>query len=109
MFTAIVVAMVLIFGASSVGLLDYNLVWVPPTYLWPGILGGLIMGIGFIIGGFCPGTSLVALATRKAGWPVFHAGGACSGSFLFGESGGCSTVFSGTHPTYGRFTIPQSG
>ena len=50
MFSAIVVAMVLIFGATAVGLLDYNLIWVNPTYLWPGIIGGLIMGFGFIIG-----------------------------------------------------------
>lgn len=52
MFTGIIVAMVLIFGASAIGLLDYNLVWVNPTYLWPGIVGGLIMGVGFILGGF---------------------------------------------------------
>ena len=52
MFTGIVVAMVLIFGASGLGLLDYNRVYVNPTYLWPGIVGGLIMGVGFIIGGF---------------------------------------------------------
>lgn len=52
MFTAIVVAMAGIFLTSALGLLDYNLVWVNPTYLWPGIVGGLIMGVGFIIGGF---------------------------------------------------------
>jgi len=52
MFTAIVVAAVLIFLASAMGLLDYNLVWVNPTYLWPGIVGGLVMGVGFILGGF---------------------------------------------------------
>ena len=52
MFTAIVVAMAGIFLASALGLMNYNLVWVNPTYLWPGIVGGLIMGVGFIIGGF---------------------------------------------------------
>ena len=51
-FTAIVVAMLLIFGAAAVGLLDYNLIWVNPTYLASGIVGGLIMGVGFILGGF---------------------------------------------------------
>lgn len=55
MFTAIVVAMVFIFAASGLGLLDYNLIWVNPTYLWPGIVGGLIMGVGFIVGVFAPG------------------------------------------------------
>ena len=65
MFTGIIVAMVLIFGSTAFGWLDYRLIWVNPTYLWPGIVGGLIMGVGFIVGGFCPGTSLVAMATGK--------------------------------------------
>lgn len=85
MFGAIVTAMVLIFGASAIGLLDYNLIWVNPTYLWPGIVGGLIMGIGFIVGGFCPGTSLVAAATWKLDG-IFFALGALFGIFVFGET-----------------------
>src|SRR5512146_3518191 len=52
MFTAIVVAAVLIFLAAGVGALDLSRVFVNPTYLWPGIVGGLIMGVGFVIGGF---------------------------------------------------------
>ncbi len=85
MFSAIVVAMVLIFLTSGLGLLDYNLIWVNPTYLWPGIVGGLIMGVGFIVGGFCPGTSLVAAATLKIDG-LFFALGTFFGIFLFGET-----------------------
>ena len=85
MFTAIVVAMVLIFGAVGLGLLDYNLVWVNPTYVWSGIIGGLIMGVGFIVGGFCPGTSLVSAATFKLDGVFFVLGG-LTGIFLFGET-----------------------
>lgn len=85
MFTAIVVAMVLIFAASAFGLLDYNLIWVNPTFLWPGIVGGFIMGIGFIIGGFCPGTSLVSLATFKVDG-LFFSLGSLFGIFMFGET-----------------------
>ncbi|RPI98770.1 MAG: sulfurtransferase, partial [Chloroflexi bacterium] len=85
MFTAIVVAMVLVFLASGLGLLEYSLVWVNPTYLWPGIVGGLIMGVGFIVGGFCPGTSLVAAATAKLDGLFFALGG-LFGMFLFGET-----------------------
>ena len=84
-FTAIVVAMLLIFGASAIGLLDYNLIWVNPTYLWSGIVGGLIMGVGFILGGFCPGTSLVAAATLKIDGILFVLGGLV-GVFIFGET-----------------------
>ena len=85
MFTAIITAMVLIFLSSALGVLDYDAVWVNPTYLWPGIVGGLIMGVGFIIGGFCPGTSLVAAATLKIDG-VFFALGGLFGIFLFGET-----------------------
>jgi rhodanese-related sulfurtransferase len=77
--------MVLIFLASGLGLLDYNLIWVNPTYLWPGIVGGFIMGIGFIIGGFCPGTSLVSAATFKVDG-IFFALGSLVGVFAFGET-----------------------
>lgn len=84
-FTAIVVGMLLIFASSAIGLLDYNLIWVNPTYIWPGIVGGLIMGVGFILGGFCPGTSLVALATLKIDGIFFVLGGLV-GVFIFGET-----------------------
>ncbi len=79
--------------------------WVNPTYLWPGIVGGLIMGVGFIVGGFCPGTSLVALATRKIDGLFFVLGG-LFGIFLFGET---VDAFAGFwNSSYlGRFTIPN--
>ncbi len=105
MFTAIIVACTLIFLSSSIGLLDYNLIWVPPTYLWPGIVGGLIMGVGFIVGGFCPGTSLVAMATGKVDG-VFFVLGALTGIFLFGETVSSFAVF--FESSYmGRFTLPE--
>src|SRR5512139_828886 len=75
MFTAIVTAMVLLFGAVGLGLLNFNQVWVNPTYLSSGILGGLIMGVGFIVGGFCPTTSLAAASTGKVDGIFFVLGG----------------------------------
>lgn len=105
MFTGIVVAMVLIFAASALGLLDYNLVWVNPTYLWPGIIGGLIMGVGFIVGGFCPGTSLVSLATFKIDG-LFFALGVLAGILIFGETVGIYDIF--WNSSYmGRFTLME--
>ncbi|MBL8130256.1 MAG: YeeE/YedE family protein [Anaerolineae bacterium] len=105
MFTGIVVAMLLVFLATGLGLLDYNLVYVNPTYLWPGILGGLIMGVGFILGGFCPGTSLVAAATLKLDGILF-ALGAFFGIFLFGETVGFYEPF--WNSSYmGRFTLME--
>lgn len=105
MFTAIIVAMTLIFLSSAIGLLDYNLVWVPPTYLWPGIVGGLIMGVGFIVGGFCPGTSLVGAATGKVD-AMFFVGGVLFGIFLFGETVSNFAVFFESS-FMGRFTLPE--
>jgi rhodanese-related sulfurtransferase len=96
---------VLIFLSSALGLLDYNLVWVPPTYLWPGIVGGLIMGAGFIVGGFCPGTSLVAMATGKVDG-IFFVLGVLTGIFVFGETVSNFAVF--FESSYmGRFTLPE--
>lgn len=87
MFTAIVVAAVLIFTSSAFGLLDFSRLWVNPTYLMPGIIGGLIMGVGFIVGGFCPGTSAVAAATLKLDGIAFVIGVGL-GTLLFGETAG---------------------
>ena len=105
MFTAIIVAMTLIFLSSAIGLLDYNLLWVPPTYLWPGIVGGVIMGVGFIVGGFCPGTSLVAMATGKIDG-IFFVLGVLAGIFLFGETVSHFAVFFES-AFMGRFTLPE--
>ncbi len=103
MFTGIVVAATLIFLSTSLGLLDFSRVFVNPTYLWPGIVGGLIMGVGFIIGGFCPGTSLVAASTMKIDGMVF-ALGVTLGTFVFGEWVGSIDAF--WHSSYyGRFTM----
>jgi len=41
MFTGIIVACLLIFLASGIGLLDFSQLAVNETYLWPGIVGGL--------------------------------------------------------------------
>ena len=105
MFTAIAVAAVLIALASSFGLLDVSRVFVNPTYLWPGIVGGLIMGVGFVIGGFCPGTSLVAASTLKIDGIVFLVG-ALLGVGLFGETVGSFQGF-WLSSYMGRFTLPD--
>jgi rhodanese-related sulfurtransferase len=65
----------------------------------------LIMGAGFIIGGFCPGTSLVAAATGKLDG-IFFVLGVFFGIFLFGETVESFETF--WHSSYmGRFTLPE--
>jgi rhodanese-related sulfurtransferase len=106
MFTAIVTAMVLLFGAVSLGILNFSQVWVNPTYLWSGILGGLIMGVGFIIGGFCPTTSLASASTGKIDGMLFMLGGFV-GAFLFGETETYFTNWYNNAGYYGRVTLDQ--
>lgn len=52
MFTAIVTAMTGMIFFNAFGWLDLDSIYINPTYLWPGIVGGLIMGAGFVIGGY---------------------------------------------------------
>jgi hypothetical protein len=72
-FTAGITAMVGVLLLGHWGLLDLEMIYVNPTFLRSALIGGAIMGAGFIIGGFCPGTSICALATGKidAFWFIF--------------------------------------
>lgn len=85
MFTAIVTAMVGLYYLSVFGVVDLALVYVNPTYLLPQVLGGLILGIGFVVGGYCPGTSCVAVSTGRIDGLVYLLG-IVAGVFVFGEA-----------------------
>lgn len=83
MFTAIVTACVGLALLSSAGIVDLAAVQVPTTYLWPHLVGGLILGVGFIVSGYCPGTSVVAAASGK--WDgLMTLAGVALGSLLYG-------------------------
>ena len=84
MFTAIIVAMLGLLYFQLFGWIDLSRIYVNPTYLWAQLVGGLILGIGFAIGGYCPGTSVVGAVTGKIDGMVFL-GGAFFGMFIFGE------------------------
>jgi rhodanese-related sulfurtransferase len=83
-FTAGVVAMTGVIALDHFGLLDINLIYINPTYLWSAIIGGLIMGLGFVVGGYCPGTSISAAAIGKTDAWVFIAG-SFLGVLIFSE------------------------
>lgn len=106
MFGAIVTAMVLIFITVGLGILDFNQLWVNPTYLASAIVGGLIMGVGFIVGGYCPGTSLVAMATAKIDG-LFFVLGVLFGIFVFGETVEYYFGWWNNAGYMGRITIPE--
>ncbi len=64
-FTAVIVAMTGLLYFDYLGWIDLSKIFILPTFLWPMIFGGIIMGIGFVMGGFCPGTSFTAIAIGK--------------------------------------------
>lgn len=85
MFSAILTAALLVFAAAAFGYLDFSKIFVNQTYLWPGIVGGLIMGVGFVVGGYCPGTSIVSAASFKLDGVMFFIG-TIVGAGIFGET-----------------------
>jgi hypothetical protein len=82
MFTAIVTAMLGVTYLSWMGVLDLSLVYLTPTNIWPQIAGGLLLGVGFVIGGYCPGTSVASMATGRLDGLAFVAG-LPAGTLLF--------------------------
>jgi uncharacterized membrane protein YedE/YeeE len=65
MFSAIITAMLGLFWLGRLGVVDISRIYVPETYLLPQLVGGVIFGVGFALGGLCPGTSCVAAATGR--------------------------------------------
>ena len=84
-FTAAIVALVGSQFLSYFGLLNLNLVFVNEYYVTASIVGGVIMGAGFIMGGFCPGTGVSALSIGKID-ALFYVLGGLTGAFLFAET-----------------------
>lgn len=84
-FTAGVTAMSGVLFLGHVGLLDLSLIYINPTFLWSALIGGAIMGVGFILGGFCPGTSLCAAAVGRLDAFAFI-GGSILGVLAFTEA-----------------------
>jgi hypothetical protein len=74
MFTAIVTAMLGVTYLSWAGFLDLELVYLVPTYWIAQVVGGLLLGVGFVVGGYCPGTSVVSTATGRLDGLVFVLG-----------------------------------
>ena len=85
MFTAIVTAMLGVTYLAWIGFLDLSLVYLTPTYVVPQVVGGIVLGAGFVISGYCPGTSVAAMATGRIDALVALLGVA-AGAFVFAEA-----------------------
>jgi len=84
MFTAIVTAMAGLFVLSAMGILSLGDLYLEPTNLAAQALGGLLFGAGFIIGGYCPGTSIAAMAIGRED-AVSYALGMLAGAYAYAE------------------------
>ncbi len=74
MFTAIVVAAVGLWAMRVVGLLAPDILFVPQALVMASAVGGALIGAGFAIGGYCPGTSMVGMSSGRLDALVFVVG-----------------------------------
>jgi len=86
-FTAALVSVIGLYYMDYLGWINMSMLYVHPTYLWAAIIGGAIMGIGFVAGGFCPGTSICAVAIGKLDAWVYVLG-IMVGVLIFSEAFG---------------------
>lgn len=80
--TAAMVAMVGLIYFEYMGWIDLSKIFILPTFLTSVIVGGVIMGLGFIMGGYCPGTSFTGVAIGKLD-ALFFTVGLYLGIFIF--------------------------
>ncbi len=104
MFSAIITAALGLFWLSRLGVVDMSQIYLPPTYILPQLVGGLVFGIGFVMGGLCPGTSCVAMASGRLDGLAL-VGGMLGGILLFNELFPILEPFYHSTPR-GDFTFP---
>ena len=80
--TAVMVAMIGLVYFDHMNWIDVSKIFILPTFLTSVIVGGVIMGLGFIMGGYCPGTSFTGVAIGKLD-AVFFTAGLYLGIFIF--------------------------
>ena len=105
MFTAIVTAMLGVTYLGWIGWLDLSQVYLVPTFLGPQILGGLVLGVGFVVGGYCPGTSAAAVATGRVDG-MLYASGIFAGTFVYAEVYPSIKAFVNSNEM-GQVTLPE--
>jgi len=98
-------ASVLLFAALLAGLADPGHLSVKTAHLGV-LLGGALLGVGFAVAGYCPGTGLAAGATGRKDALVFVLGGlagaaAFMGSYSWVKSTGILTKLFGGKATLG--------
>ena len=105
-FTAALVSVIGLYYMDYLGYINMSMLYVHPTYVWAAIIGGAIMGIGFVAGGFCPGTSICAVAIGKLDAWVYVIG-IMIGILIFSEAfGAFESLYNETY--LGNITLVDS-
>lgn len=100
MFTAVIVAATGLWLAEAAGMIGGRSVYIPTVFFWSVALGGALIGAGFAIGGYCPGTSAVGLSSGRLDALAFIAG-MVAGIGLF------AAIFDWIEPFYRAGRGPQ--
>jgi uncharacterized membrane protein YedE/YeeE len=103
MFSAVLVGMVGIYGCHSLGLISLS---IKGTNIGAIAIGGTLFGIGWAIAGFCPGTSVGALAEGRihAIWAIL---GMLFGAAAYAEAYPFLSNSVLKFGDYGKITLPQ--
>lgn len=106
MFTAVVTTLLGLAVLSGFGLFDMAEIYLEPTNWTAQIVGGAIFGAGFVVGGYCPGTAMAAVATgRKDG--MLFALGMLAGVWAYAEfTPGLDEWYKAT--SSGVITLPEA-
>lgn len=87
------------------GWLDFNLIFIPETYVWPYLVGGALFGLGMVMSGWCPGTAVVGFATGKIDAAVFLLG-VMAGMYVYFDQFDKFATFADSS-YLGKFTIDK--
>jgi len=80
-FFAIGISSIFLFILMAVGIIDVGHLSVKSSYIGV-VVGGALLGLGFAVAGYCPGTGLTALADGRKD-ALFFVGGGLLGALLY--------------------------
>jgi hypothetical protein len=80
-FFAIGISSILLFILMAAGIIDVGHLSVKSSYIGV-IVGGALLGLGFAVAGYCPGTGLTALADGRKD-ALFFIGGGLLGALIY--------------------------
>jgi thiosulfate/3-mercaptopyruvate sulfurtransferase len=93
MFSALITALLGLSYMIGFGWIQLDQIFLMPSIYGAQIAGGLLFGVGFVMGAWCPGTAVAGLAAGRIDAFVFLLG-VVGGSILFNE------IYPIIHPLY---------